>query len=62
MSLFHRLDISFPFFFFFLQFLLEIINKSENTKEGIMRIIKMQHQLVPGYLSDSLVRFFLVGD
>ena len=45
-----------------MQFPLEIINKNENTEEGIIEIMKMQHQLVPGHGSAHLVRLFSVGD
>ena len=45
-----------------MQFLLEVINKNENTEEGIIEIMKMQHQLVPEHGSAHLVRLFSVGD
>ena len=35
---------------------------NKNTVEGIVEILKLQHQLVPGHGSDNPVRLFSVGD
>ena len=45
-----------------LQFPCGVIDENENTEEGIIEIMKLQHQLVPGHGSDTLVRLFSVGD
>ena len=39
-----------------------VIDENENAEEGIIEILKLQHQLVPGHGSNNLVRLFSVGD
>lgn len=49
-------------FAWFFQFPCGVIDENENTEEGIIENLKLQHQLVSGHGSDNLVRLFSVGD